>query len=57
MRYSRLTELDQVMVGGGRGQASNVEVGFTELVPAWSAAAAAVVGAAVGTRAGRSHWV
>lgn len=57
MRYSRLTELDQVMVCGGRGQASDVEVGFTELVPARGAAAAAVVGAAVGAGTGWSHWM
>lgn len=59
MRYSRLTELDQVMVRGCRGQASDVEVGFAELVPACSATVttATVVGAAVRTRAGWSHWV
>lgn len=57
MWYSRLTELDQVMVCGGRGQASDVEVGFAKLVPACSATAAAVIGAAVSARAGWSHWV
>lgn len=44
------------MVRGRRRQASDVEVGFAELVPACSAAAAAVVGA-VGARAGWSHGV
>lgn len=57
MGYSRLTELDQVMVCGRRGQTSDVEVGFAELVPACSATAAAVVGAAVRAWAGWSHWV
>lgn len=47
------------MVCGRRGQASDVEVGFAELVPACGATvtAATVVGAAVGTLAGWSHWV
>lgn len=55
--YSRLTEFDKVVVGGGRGQAADVEVGFAELLPSGRAAvAAAVIGAAIGARAGRSHW-
>lgn len=41
------------MVRGGRGQASDVQVGFAELVPACIAAAAAAVVA----RAGWSHGV
>lgn len=45
------------MVCGGRGQASDVEVGFAEMVKACSATAAAVVGAAVSARARWSHWV
>lgn len=55
--YSRLTEFDKVVVGGGWGQTADVEVGFAELLPSGRAAvAAAVVGAAIGARAGRSHW-
>lgn len=55
--YSRLTEFDKVMVGGGWGQAADVEVGFAELLPSGCAAvAAAVIGAAIGAWAGRSHW-
>lgn len=53
--YSRLAELNQIMVGRGWGKASDVQVGFTELLPACSAGATAVVGAAVGAGAGRSH--
>lgn len=52
-----MAEFDQVVVCGWRGQASDVEVGFTQLFPASGAAAAAVVGATVGARAGRSHGV
>lgn len=53
--YSRLAELDQVMVGGCWGQAADVQVGFAELFPACRAAAAALIGAAVGSGARRSH--
>lgn len=55
--YSRLAELNQIMVGRGWGKASDVQVGFTELLPACSAGATAVVGAAVGAGDGRSHGV
>lgn len=54
--YLRLAELDQVMVGGCWGQATDVQVGFTELLPACrAAAAAALIGAAVGSGARGSH--
>lgn len=53
--YSRLAELDQVMVGGCWGQAADVQVGFAELFPACRAAAAALIGAAVCSGARRSH--
>lgn len=53
--YSRLAELDQVMVGGCWGQTTDVQVGFAELFPACRAAAAALIGAAVGSRARGSH--
>lgn len=54
--YSRLAELDQVMVGGCWGQATDVQVGFAELFPPCrAAAAAALIGAAVGSRARGSH--
>lgn len=53
--YSRLTELDQVMVGGCWGQATDVQVGFAELLPSCRAAAAALIGAAVGSGARGSH--
>lgn len=55
--YSRLAELNQIMVGRGWGKASDVQVGFTELLPTCSAGATAVVGAAVGAGDGRSHGV
>lgn len=54
--YSRLAELDQVMVGGCWGQATDVQVGFAELLPTCrAAAAAALIGAAVGSGARGSH--
>lgn len=53
--YSRLAEFDQVMVGSCWGQAPDVQVGFAELLPACRAAAAALIGAAVGSGARGSH--
>lgn len=44
------------MVGGGWGQAADVEIGFAELLPSGRAAVAAAVICAIGARAGRSHW-
>ena len=46
--YSRLAEFDEVLVGGPRWQASDIQVGLTQLLRPSLAAA-------VGARAGRSH--
>lgn len=47
-QYSRLAEFDEVLVGGPRGQASDIQVGLTKLL-------CSSLAAAVGARAGRSH--
>lgn len=47
-QYSRLAEFDEILVGGPRWQASNVQVGLTQLLRPSLAAA-------VGAGAGRSH--
>lgn len=47
-RYSRLAELDEVLVGGPGRQASDVQVGLAQLLRPSLAAA-------VGAGAGRSH--
>lgn len=47
-QYLRLAELDEVLVGGPRWQASDVQVGLTQLLRPSLAAA-------VGAGAGRSH--
>lgn len=52
--HLRLAQLDKVLVGGARWKASNVQVGFTQLL---SAAVVAAVVAAVCAGAGRSHGV
>ena len=46
-----LTEFDEVQVGGCRGQPPDVQVGFTQLFPAGTAAVTAAAGA------GWSHGV
>lgn len=46
--YSRLAKLDEVLVGGSRGETTNIQVGLTELLRPSLAAA-------VGAGAGRSH--
>ena len=50
-----MAQLDSVLVSGAWWEASNVQVGFTQLFPA--AVAGAVVAAAVCAGAGRSHGV
>lgn len=45
---SRLTEFDQVLVGGPRVKAADVQIGFAQLFPASCAARTAAV--SVGTR-------
>jgi len=45
-----LAEFDEVLVGGPRWQASDIQVGLTQLLRSSLAAA-------VGARAGRSHWM
>lgn len=52
--HLRLAQLDKVLVGGAGWKASNVQVGFTQLL---SAAVVAAVVAAVCAGAGRSHGV
>lgn len=47
-QYSRLAEFDEVLVGGPRWQASDIQVGLTKLL-------CSSLAAAVGARAGRSH--
>lgn len=49
--YSLMTELDQVEVCSSRRQATDVQVGFAELVQPCAAAVAAAAGT------GRSHGV
>lgn len=49
--YSLVTEFDQIQVCGGGRQASDVQVGFAELLQACAAAVAAAAGT------GRSHGV
>lgn len=43
------------MVSGGGKQATDIQVGFTQLLPACRATAAALIGAAVGSGAWRGH--
>lgn len=50
----RLAQLDKVLVSGAGWKASNVQVGFTQLL---STAVVAAVVAAVCAGAGRSHGV
>ena len=45
-----MAEFDEVLVGGPRWQASDIQVGLTQLLRPSLAAA-------VGARAGRSHWM
>lgn len=47
-QYLRLAELDKVLVGGPRWQASDIQVGLTQLL-------CPSLAAAVGAWAGRSH--
>lgn len=47
-RHSRLAEFDEVLVGGARRKAPDIQVGFTQLLRC-------AVAAAVGAGAGRSH--
>lgn len=47
-QHSRLAEFDEVLVGGPRWQASDIQVGLTKLL-------CSSLAAAVGARAGRSH--
>lgn len=47
-QYSRLAEFDEVLVGGPGGQASDIQVGLTQLL-------CPSLAAAVGARAGGSH--
>lgn len=55
--HLRLAEFDKVVISGGGGQPSDVQVSFAELLPSsCTAVAAAVIRAAVGAWAGRSHW-
>lgn len=49
-QYSRLAEFDEVLVSGPRWEASDVQVGLTKLL-------CSSLAAAVGARAGRSHWM
>lgn len=51
----RLAQLDQILVGGAWWKASNVQVGFTQLLP--TAVVAAIVAAAVCAGTRRSHGV
>ena len=46
--HSRLAEFDEVLVGGPGWQASDVQVGLTQLL-------CSSLAAAIGARAGRSH--
>lgn len=55
MRYSRLTQFDQVLVCGSRVEAADVEVSFAQLLSTEAAATAATGGGVVG--AGWSHLV